>query len=365
MRFTLSRTYYPREAIFGFQHELSFDDDDDDVIRRAIERDLNSLRDFLLKNFESHQALYELVSPRFLTPEYEPTTVAFNSHSSGYNKFIKDLTEREIDTVAGVIADRLIERISFLEEQYNKQYTSRLSLRLQASQPEEDALRQIDQVMSPTIILDDKVYALELKTIDGVESYQDMQKQVYEAVKNDYDAQFEAKKKLYDDQIKRLKDILEKEKAELFVEILRNSREIFTDWEFEEVGGDLYLKYKDRVTVNKVQIGTRIYEYPGELDCKEMYVSGLKVKVVPYVTDKDVIITRGFNVHFNGTRGCIGPVNGQTLIRALKELPRALRIANMNSPLNGKVRNYINSAFLSHQEDGDEMATTSNGDLGW
>lgn len=362
MRFTLGRTYFPRTDSFGLDSNLSFDDDDDPVLIGIVEREFKDVGAAFNAQFEIQAELYALIDEKYLDEKYEPEMAFFNHSSSGYNQFVSDLNEREIERLAEVFSDLIIERVTYIQEQYAKENEGRVSLHLKRNATDEIALKKISQIQPATIIIDDKVYAMELKTIEGVESYEDMQNTIYNTIQADYDSQFKSQQKIYEDKIARLKTLLEKEKNELFVDILKNAKEIFTDWSFEEVGGELFLRYKDRITVNKVVSGRRIFDYPGDNTCKEMYVSGLKVKVTPKVTDNDVIVSRGFNLHFNGTRGCIGNLSGEPLIKVLKELPRALKIANMNSPLNSDVRVYINGNFPPIRSD--EEGTVRSG-LGW
>jgi hypothetical protein len=86
------------------------------------------------------------------------------------------------------------------------------------------------------------------------------------------------------------------------------------------------------------------YKYPETY--KKIYVSGLKVRVGTFVTDPDVRITRGYNPHFNGSIGCIGSLNGLTLLEALQQIPVSLQVANMNSPLNDTVSSYLHREFI-------------------
>jgi hypothetical protein len=360
VRIVVEKRYLPIADVFELRHTVEFDKEDDQYVRRIVERDFKSVNRVFRRHFRTHESLYHLVNPKYISEEYDPSDSHFDSNIRGYSKFMEDLSQSEVERIGVIICDLIKERLTYIEMQYGKQHDSRIVMSLRPNVPEHNALDEIKKITPATLIVDNKVYAMDLKAIEGVETYEDMRKDIYKTIREDYDAQFKAAKSSYEFQLTQLRKKLEKEKEELFVDVLQNAKEILNDWSFEEINDQLYLRYKKKVVVNKVTIGQSTYTYPGDLDCKEIYVSGLKVRVTAHVSDYDVIVTRGFHLHFNGKRGCIGGLSGKPLIRVLRELPKSLETANMNSPLNGEVRDHIRTKFLARKK---ELAVED--DLGW
>lgn len=365
MRIIVSRTYFPRNDTFGLSLDIQFDDEDDPMTRSVVERDFTSLSTIFRREFDTHGELYNIIDPRFLTEmSFEPNGSRFDTNSEGFEKFVGILTQRQVEMVGRLVSDLISNRLTYIEEQYGKETETRVAINLKRNEPDKDALKEIDQIHPATLIINDKAYAMELKEVEGVETFEDMKAEVYKTIKADYESQFESLKKIHGAQMSRLRAQMEQARTELFVDILKNAQEIFTDWSFEEIRGELYLKYKHRIVVDKVIKNRTAFDYPDQEGLKELYVSGLRVRVVPFVSANDVRVTRGFNLHFTGTSGCIGDLAGKPLIQVLKELPRALKIANMDSPLNSEVTSYLRT-FLSRQDVPNFPEATAEGDLGW
>ena len=227
---------------------------------------------------------------------------------------------------------------------FREEQTARVSTSLNP-ETESITLEKINIKEPALMIANNQCYAMELKPLKDVNSIEGITESVYNTIYSDLHSQIDTIKKNYQSKIDKLKTKYEKQQNELFVEGLKNASEVLSEWEFADHEGNLYLKYKREIVVDRVAWNGHQYEYGDQF--KKMYVQGLKVKVKPSIGDSDVIVTRGYNLHFRGTSGCIGSLNGMALMDILRELPRSLEIANMDSPLNSDVSDYLSTKFLS------------------
>lgn len=356
MIITLTKEYHIQQDTRYFNLDIDTEGDPEET-RQIIQDHFNNLGEILRRTYTCHEDLYREISPRFLNPAYHPGSHYFETHiNNGFQKFCEDIDERQLQQLTNIVVRLVEERVSMVQRRLNNQISSTVTLPLPAT--EEVELEKID-FKSPTLLITNNgAYKMELLKAEGIESIQSMKETIYNTVMKDLKSQMHAVKSSYIRQIKKLKEKMEKEKAELFTETLTNSKDILKDWEFMEEDNELYLKYKHKIITKKVVYGEYSYNYPGETDCPEMYVTGLRVKIKPFIYEGDVKITRGNNLHFNGTKGCLGDLDGKPLFEILEQLPPALEIGNMNSALNGELEVDVYDTFLNKvkREEGEETA---------
>lgn len=353
MRIVLKKQYNSSEDYHKLNIEIDFDNDRE---RREVENlagmDIYDIGLMLRNNFETQDKLYEIINEEYIDGLYDPKANYFNEGNRGFRRFIREMKERELQQLGDIYANIIISKVEYIREMHAHQMSHRVYITLNKEEEEEKDLEKI-KIKEPAIIIaNDKAYSFKLKEIKDMEGYDSIKKNIYETIYEDLNAQMKVIRNNYDRRIDRLKELFEREKNELFADILKNSREIFTNWSFVEDNGELYLKYNDRITTTTVMHNGRSFAYPADSNAREMYVTGLRIRVTPTISESDVKITRGHNIHFNGTSGCIGDFHGKPLFDVLKELPRSLAIANMDSPLNSGVARQLNEEFLREAEAG-------------
>jgi DNA-binding transcriptional regulator YiaG len=350
MLIELRRLYDQHEDRFFLRQYITFENENDDiqdlVNREFVQRELHNI---FQREFRTHEGLYKSIDEKYLAPEYNPTEQMFHPSDRGYAKFIRDMSKRDLDLVAATYRDVIVDKVGYIQEMFQREDSGRISVSVvDSGNPVQ--LQQLDFGNTPMVIVGDQCYSMQLTELNGAQSIKDIEKDIYDKVTEDYQKQLNSIKRNYETRIDRLQSRFERDKNVLFAELLENSKDILNNWEFERHNDHLYLKYKNRIITDKITYNHATYDYPGAPDFQEMYVSGLKVRVKPFIDDSDVIITRGFNVHFTGSRGsgCMGSLSGQPLFVVLRELPETLKIANMDSPNNSEIADYIRSNFLNN-----------------
>jgi hypothetical protein len=347
MNIELRKQYNEHDEIFSIVGEITYSEEDEDSIESLVNNRFRDVPQALRRGFTTHKELYKLINEeKYKDDKYNPDGYYFYELDDGFKEFIKDMTESELQRLTNIYGDLVSEYLDYRTGMLTQQHKGRVSVGLQMLSENNIDLQKLDIQTPPILITEDKAYAFELKEMQNIDTLSSLKENVYNTIYEDLNNQAKVAISSYERKISKLKEMFEQEKNKLFSEILRNSKEIFMNWDFIEHEGSLYLKFKERIRTTKVIKNGIQYEYPGAPDFQELYVSGLKVKVVTFVRADDVSITRGKNLHFNGTHGCIGDLNGQPLFNVLKDLPKALEIANMDSPLNDSVSTYLRRNFL-------------------
>jgi len=362
MEIKIDKVYQPVDDYFYLNLTLDFGEDENDRVQNIIHQRFNDLATGLREEFEEQRKLYDVINKDYIKDDYHPGAYYFSPSDNGWRRFVKDMTEAELQMLTDIYANLIIAKMEHIRDMYAQQTTQRMTISMvKTGENAEINLEDTELKTIPMIMLGNKVVGVEFKEIEGVETLEDIKKQSYESLRKNYEAQLRVVKTNADKRITRLKQLFEKEKNELFADILKNSQDVLTNWEFEKIGNELFLKYKHRIVMDKVLRRGRIYDYPGDLqNMKEFYVSGLKVRVTPFIHERDVRITRGVNVHFNRPdRCCIGTLNGQPLFNVLRDIPETLKTANMDSPLNEELASYIRSEFLGKVSERDDVQTRS------
>lgn len=340
---------------FFLRSNIEFTDQDNPAVRQIIEREF--MGDFtrtLRNHFETQKVLYELIDDRFLANEYNPDGGYFNTDDNGFAQFVRDLTQSDTDRFNQAYFDIIRDRVGHVQEMFQQQYRARLSTDIMnTGEPIE--LDKINFANQPIFMVGNQVYGMQLTQLQGngveLNTIEDIGSLINNTVLENAKTQMETMKRNYDRRLAREKEKNEREKNILIVEALQDTKDILDNWEFVDHNNHLYFKYKRRIVTDKISYAGHIYDYPGAPDFKEMYVDGLKVKVKAFISSSDVTITRGYNVHFQGTSdsGCMGTLSGQPLFTVLRELPEVLRVANMDSPNNNSISSEISRTFLEKE----------------
>lgn len=342
--------------------------DDDPLVSNIINRKFLNLTMGLVNTYTTHSDLYTLITGdnKYLTGRYDPDSSRFSQYNTGWKNFCKDITERELQTFTEIYTDVILELIEYVNEQFRNQSHSTVETGLIKNR-EVARLNQLHFNESMMVISNDQVYEMELKAVEGVESLDDIQENIYKSIKDDTIKQQEVKIKNAEKKNDQLRVKLNKEKDDMFVDVITNADEVLGDWEFyKEPNGELWFKHKTTIKTDKVAYNGRLYDYNREAcvnpdNFKELYIMGLKVRAKNHVINDDIKATRGFNLHFTGTSTCIGELSGSSLLKVIKELPKTLKIANMNSVLNSTVKQYLNNNFMPtiREEDAPEGIDTN------
>ena len=355
MKIEFNKTYSGYQDRFKLECDIEFDENEMDEIKSVVLGNYSDLANGLRRIYRSQAELYKTINEeKFYTSDdehkYAPESRNFTHHDEGFSNFVRDMNERELRVLSESYANIISEKVEYIRQMYLKQKTERIELIMEPGLGVPTDLEKINIAGPSLVIANDKVYQLELREADGFDSLQDITDKNYNILYNDMNSQNQAIRRVSERRVDRMKEMFEKEKNDLFTEIVKNSKAIFQNWEFVDFENQLYLKHKDKIVVDKVIKDGRMYRYPGPPDFRELYVTGLKIRVTSSVTDTDVRVTRGFNVHFNGSVGCIGELQGKGLFEALRDTPHTLTIANMDSPLNDRVASYLRENFLDDIE---------------
>lgn len=356
MNIEIRRVYHANDDIFSLELKIEYStEEEQNEMHNLLGNRFDNLADTLREEFKEHKNLYKEIDERFLAKEYSPDNYYFHESDRGFRQFIRELTERELNQLAEIYSTIILGRAEYIRDMYRRENTARLEVGL-GTLDQNVELEKLNIKNPAVLVTEDGAYAFELKPMKNVDSLQGIKENIYNTLHRDMNSQLQTLKQSYERRIQRLKEKFNRQKNELFAEILKNSKDIFAQWEFVEFEGDLYLKYKERIIMNKVFYRGVEYDYPGEEGgLREFYVSGLKVRVAPFIRESDVKITRGVNIHFKGSEGCIGALNGRPLFQVLKELPDALRIGNMDSPLNIDLSNYLEDKFIPNASRSDNQ----------
>jgi hypothetical protein len=348
----IKKEYTESEDYFYLDLNINFEEDEDERLTNTIHRNFMDLGDGLKRNFGQQEKLYALINAdKYADNKYNPNGEAFYHGDRGFREFVKDLSERELRLLTEVYTDLILEKVEYTHQMYRQRHRSRVEVSTN-NDTEAIQLEQLSIKEPAMIIANNKCYQVEFKAVKDKNSLEDVQEGIYKTIYDDLHTQMQTQKKNADRKIERLKAKFEKEKNKLFVETLLNAGRELNDWAFAEYEDGMYLKYKHEIVTSSVTYNGREYDYDGE-EYKKLYVQGLRVKIKEYIRGDDVRVTRGQNLHFDGSSGCIGELSGRPLFDVLKELPEALKIANMNSPLNDDVRSYLSRNFISQFRDGD------------
>jgi len=355
MDIAIKKEYDINRDTFHLMLMIDYDNESREVRELIHERRYTFLSETLRTNFNTHRDLYKLISPRFLSDKYNPSGNYFEPQTdTGYKHFIEDINPRQLERFTNIYSSIILGGINEVQQRLDSEYTAHAALPFIDFKDKMVGVEEVSIEGTPLIITRDKTYQLELREVEpnGMKA---IEQRVYAAIKEDFESQIRSVQEVSKQRIKELKNRLEQEKGELIVEFLTNSKDILQNWEFVDYEGALFLKYKERITVDKIVYDGYTYNYPSNLE--GMYVSGLKVRVTPLISASDVIITRGNHLHFNGSTGCIGNLDGKDLLYVLKHIPEALKIANMDSPLNDILDNMLTDNFLETvtREDGVKM----------
>lgn len=348
MQVEIAKKYVQNDDYFYLELNIRYDEEDDQRIQNLISRHFNDMVDPLRRDFKVQGELYKAIDEeKYMQDKYNPNEEYFYHGDTGFREFTKDLTERELRKLTEIFTDMILEKAEYTQQQFREQHTSRVSTTLNP-ETETVTLERIDVREPAYIMSNDKCYAIKMEEITDKPSMKEITEDVYNKIYEDMKNQMTTQKTSYERKIERIKAKLEAQKNELFVETLKDASGILADWEFTNYEGHLYLKYKQEIKVDRVVYNGATYEYGDQF--KKMYVQGLKVRVTPNIRNGDVKVTRGYNLHFRGSGGCIGALEGKPLFDILRELPKSLEIANMDSPLNDEVQSDISRNFLSRQE---------------
>ena len=353
MKVAISKEYNESDDYFYLDLNLDFEDEEDDRLINTINRYFRDLSDGLRGHFEIQENLYKLINDKYLDRRYNPEEHYFYYGDSGFKRFIRDINERELRTLTEIYTDLILEKVEYTNEMYRLRHREAVKTSLKKD-TEAIELSKINLKEPTYMVADNKCYTVEFKEVEGDNSIDGIKEEIYNTIYDDLHSQVQSIKSTYERKIEGLKQKFQVERDDLFVEILKNSAGILQDWEFTELSGELYLKYKSEIRTDKIMYHNHLYDYGEEFD--KLYVQGLKVKIKKFIGDNEVRVTRGKNMHFNGSTGCIGDLNGKRLFEVLKELPDALRIGNMDSPLNDEVSSYIRHTFIPTIRD-------NNGDI--
>jgi hypothetical protein len=336
---------------YDLKVKITFSEDEDERVKRAVTGKYLDVARTLRTEFSHHDNLYKLVNEDKYCKDvkYNGKGRYFYSGDSGFKRFVEDLTERELEKLTEVYAGIIVDDIHNLKEIKNKEMRSVVSLNPIEGRGNDVGLDKVKIQNSAVILGDGKVYTMEIKETQG-ESLEDIKESIYKDIYEDINSQIKTIKNNYERRITKLKDKFTDTRNKLFVDILKNSKEILENWEFVEEEGELWLKFKNKVNTTSVHFRNNLYQYPGDNEgMDELYVTGLKVRVTPRITSSDVKVTRGKNLHFIGTqRCCIGELEGKPLFEVLRDLPRTLQTANMDSALNMEIKTYLIDKFLNN-----------------
>ena len=363
----IKKTYNEFEDTYYFENLHEFEDDDDDELVYLAERHFRHFDAVLQNNFKTHKDLYNLINPdKYNTEQYNPDGAYFNHGSTGFKRFNEVITERELRTLSNVFTDIILNKIEHIQQRQRQSYKTRVKTTLN-NKTEPIGLEKLDFNDDGYIITNNKTYKIEAVELENVNTLEDIEDNTYNTILNDLTQQLNTERQNNKDKIRRLKRTHERQQNNLFVETVKNI-ENMEKWDIIKLGGATWLKYKERINTESVFYNGIEYPYNSKKYPK-MYVSGLKVKLNNIITEDDVLITRGYNLHFEGTTGCIGDLNGASLFEVLKNLPKTLTIANMDSALNPTIRAEISNGFLKDMEDengditgGSRIWTTELGD---
>lgn len=340
---------------YYLEFKIEYEDEDDDEVMTIIDnRRFHDLQWQFRDHYRTHRALYELINEeKFLNDRYYPDSNDFNNGSNGWLRFVNDLTDRELRTMTNLYTDIIIDKVEYIQRRQRQTYKSRVKTTLKTGQiPVE--LEKLDFSNNDYMVTNNKVYKVELLETDGLTSINDLEENLYNTILDDLKQQLETERRNYKVKIERLRRKQREDKNNLFVETVNHVANL-DRWDIVKINNETWLKYKDRIKTDKVSFNGQIFPYDDE-NYKSMFVTGLKVKVGNIVTENDVRITRGYNLHFRGTTGCIGDLNGAKLFDVLEKLPETLRIANMDSPLNSDIQLELSNGFL-------EDLKNENGDI--
>lgn len=337
----LNKKYDQYENRFYLLQNIIFEDENDDlqnlINRKFGEEELDRI---FKKEFRTQGNLYKVINEKFLALEYNPGANDFCPYDPGFARFIRDMDKRDLTLLTQIYSDLIIDEIDHINKMFREENKERVSISI-AKDKNPVQLEKLNFSNDSMIIVGDQCYNIELTQIDKIHSIKDIEKNIYDKITEDYQKQLKSIRRNYERRIEKLKSKFDKEKNILFAEILENSKSILENWEFEQDDDYLYLRYKHRITTKKVILGNIMYDYPSEYE--ELYVEGLKVRVKPFINDEDIRATMSHHLHFNdeNSGACTGDLRGKSLITVLKELPKTLEIANMNSPNNEDIENHL------------------------
>jgi hypothetical protein len=350
----LNKVYKENGDYFIIEQELNHINDDP-MVSRLIDRKFSNLINSLRAIFNTQGDLYNAISTdnKYITLRYDATSSYFSKDNQGWRNFCNYVTNRELQTLTDLYTDEILEKIDYISTQFRKQTHSTVKTGL-VTDTETVELSQLQFNTPMMVISNDQAYEMNLKAVPNIKSLDDLQTDIFNSIKDDTIRQTEVKLNNAEKKNKQLRDKLKTRENKMFIDVLCNADEILGNWEFFNDGVDLWLKYKNEIVTNKVNYNGRLYDYNQEVfnnpdDYEKLYIQGLRIKVKEFIVGGDVKSTRGKNLHFSGTTttsACIGDLNGKPFIEVMRELPRELEIANLGSPLNTKVRQYLTEKFI-------------------
>jgi len=328
---------------------IEFATDEDENIISLVNRLFKDLPTGLKTGFNDHAELYQVINEeKYGSDRYRPANNYFNDGDAGFRQFIQDITEPELRRLIEVYTDLIIEKSEYIQQMYREEHKGRIYTSLL---PDAKAIKleELEIVEPSFIVLNGQNYKLELQEIEGTVTNDAREEQRLTAIRNDFAGQLEAFKRNAERKQKRQSERFQREKNQIFVETLLNNAEMLKDWEYITIEGEMWLKYKHTIETTKIIYNGREYDYDAET-YDRLYLMGLKMKVMPNVSESYVKCTRGKNLHFSGTSCCLGSLSGRPLFDMIRELPEVMKIANMDSPLNTNVKNYIAREVLPNYD---------------
>lgn len=343
----IKRQHEQRGNYFDLRQKIEFEKESNEV-KSIVNHHFGDMVEAFRNEFGTHENLYRLINEKYLDRKYQPDGRHFNYGNAGFRQFVEDLSKREIRTLADVYTNMIMSKVEHIEKLKNEELTERISINpMDNVRKKETQLEDVDIRMPSMMVAGDKVYEVSMKEVDGILSVDDIKKEVYDTINNDFRAQVKTIKNSFKRKEEKLQQKFEQEKNELLTIVMKNADEIFKHWDVVDNDGTKYLQYKDKIVTDKIVHHNQLYDYPGEPKFREMFVTGLRVRITPIVSAGDIQCDNCFNAHFDNPKHvCMGQLSGKSLFEVLRELPRSLEIANMDSPLSSSVQNYLNDEFL-------------------
>ena len=291
-----------------------------------------SISELLRAIYRYHHEFYNDINYEYTTHDH-PEDYDFNEGCSGFKNFLKkyfrverliDLSDDDLLKLSTIIANRIaylyckyINKLETVVTATSSVHFAKETKSIKLSEPE---------ILNDAIIVSNTgVYTVKLVKVDNIKSYNDIKTEIIDAIKRNYEAQLNAIIKSYKSRIKALEEKVIETKEQAFTEALNTIEQVLEKgWTVEN--GELVL-YK-KIYVDKLKYQRVVYQLPKEY-INEFYIENIRIPITAKVTKAQC----DYSYHPNASDGsiCLGDLEGKDLKTVVTELPKILKIANLDS----------------------------------